>query len=112
MAIFSGWAILALVLAVLVFAGLIVLQVYLSKLGQIGWGLILPIVSFLFAVILSIPNFWQTFAESFSLGAFFASVIAFAVYNVSTLAFALVFATQRRKINRNRQMKTMHIQDM
>lgn len=94
------------------FGALIALQYVLSNLNGKGWGLILPVVSLLVSVCLSVPNYIMSFHGSFSGGAFAASSLLLALYNIPTLVFVLVYVWRRRKIDATRQLNKMNIQDL
>lgn len=94
------------------FGALLALQYVLSNLNGKGWGLILPVLFLLASVGLSIPNYIESFRLSFSGGAFAASSLLLALYNVPTLAFVLVYVWRRRKIDVAKQLSKMSIQDL
>lgn len=110
--LFSPTLIIALVVLVAVFAGLIVLQTVLSKSNTRVPGVILPVIAFAAAIAFSIPNFIASFHLLFSPGAFFASLLMFALYNVPTVVFVLIYAWQRRKLESARQLTKTNVQDL
>lgn len=112
MAILSPFLIVLVLALVAVFAGLVVLQTVLSKADGRLPGIVLPAVSFLAALCFSIPNFASSFHVSFSPGAFGASLLILALYNVPTIVFALLYVWQRRKLEAARQLNKMNVQDL
>lgn len=101
-----------LLVAIFLFAGLIVLQCMLSKVASGLAGLILPSISLVVAIAFSVPNFIEAFRVSFSMGALLASVLILAVYNIPTVVFVLIYAYKRRKFETARQLSRMKIQDL
>lgn len=112
MALLNALTLTLLFVFVLVFAGLVVLQVFLAKKESLGWGLVLPALAFVAAAALSVPNFIAAFAVSFSAGAFLASLIMLLAYNVPTLVFSLMLVFQRHRLSRMRQLNAMRVQDL
>ena len=66
-------------------------------------GLILPILSTIGAIILSIQNFLIAFEVSFSLPAFAAAVVIFIFYMVPSIVFALMYLDTRTAMEKKRQ---------
>jgi len=60
----------------------------------------------------SAPNFIEAFRVMFSAGAFFASVLALALYCLPAVVFTLVYVRQRRKMEMSRQLNKMNVQDL
>ena len=112
MAIFNAWTLMVLFAAVLVFAGLVALQAFLSKGKHLAGGFVLPLLGLLLASVFSIPNFMAAFDVSFSAGAFLASLIMLLAYNVPTLVFSLMLVFQRHRLSRMRQLNAMRVQDL
>ncbi|MEE0594105.1 MAG: hypothetical protein UCO86_10590, partial [Eggerthella lenta] len=64
------------------------------------------------AIGFSAPNFIEAFRVMFSAGAFFASVLALALYCLPAVVFTLVYVRQRRKMEMSRQLNKMNVQDL
>ncbi|MGM9986468.1 MAG: hypothetical protein ACI35O_04480 [Bacillaceae bacterium] len=74
------------------------LQKNLVKLEYKWIGFILPMLSFFFSIIASIPNFKQAFYIQFSVGAFIASVIMFFLYNVITMILLNIYRENKERL--------------
>lgn len=128
-------------LAVLIFAGLIALQIYLSRMESRWPGLILPILSFVLSVVLSLGQFLYIFngsageiqlesvgpdgtviTESVPVepseeirgegGMLVMAVPVFLLANIPTLIYVAIYCGERGKYRRRRQMERMNIQDL
>ena len=106
--LFGPAAFVMLLAAVALFAGLVALQFAASRARNAIAGLVLPIASLGF----SAPNFIEAFRVMFSAGAFFASVLALALYCLPAVVFTLVYVRQRRKMEMLRQLNKMNVQDL
>ena len=95
----------------IVFTGLCFLQVFLSKRTKF-LGLVLPAVSLVLSIAFSIPNIRNTFYISFSEGAFFASLLAFAVMNIPTMVFLSIYLYSLKKAKQQKELEKMTIQDL
>ena len=88
-------------------AGVIVLQIFLSKRESKWPGLVLPIISFLISFIyplnMAIP----------SVGGFiFALVLGWLIANIPTIVLLTIYFACRVKQRRNKQLDKMNIQDL
>lgn len=88
-------------------AGVIVLQIFLSKRESKWPGLVLPIISFLISFIyplnMAIP----------SVGGFiFALVLGWPIANIPTIVLLTIYFACRGKQRRNKQLDKMNIQDL
>ena len=108
--LFGPAAFVMLLAAVALFAGLVALQFAASRARNAG--LVLPIASLVAAIGFSAPNFIEAFRVMFSAGAFFASVLALALYCLPAVVFTLVYVRQRRKMEMLRQLNKMNVQDL
>jgi cytochrome bd-type quinol oxidase subunit 1 len=120
-----------LIVMLLVCAGIVVLQIYLSKKENKWAGLILPIVSLSFALIaaIGIVGFFahtgtQTatvdgeviersvnlITPAFSIVA--SAAYAFLLYNIPTIILYVIYASCRGKHKRQRDLGKMSIQDL
>lgn len=89
-------------LFVVLLAG-IVLERYLARLQSPRPGLILPVVTCIVAVVLSIQNFLIAFQINFSLVAFAAAVSIFIFYMIPGIVFFLLYLDERREMEEKRQ---------
>ncbi len=134
-------SLIALLALIAVFAGTIVLQVYLSRRESRWPGLVLPILSFILAltaalgmVVFNYPASGkltvtgvdsdgtvttQTVpvelegAEEHGIGkALIGGGIVFLVANIPTLIYTAIYCGEREKFRRREQMKKMNIQDL
>ena len=110
--LFGPAAFVMLLAAVALFAGLVALQFAASRARNAIAGLVLPIASLVAAICFSAPNFIEAFRVMFSAGAFFASVLALALYCLPAVVFTLVYVRQRRKMEMSRQLNKMNVQDL
>ena len=108
--LFGPAAFVMLLAAVALFAGLVALQFAASRARNAIAGLVLP--SLVAAIGFSAPNFIEAFRVMFSAGAFFASVLALALYCLPAVVFTLVYVRQRRKMEMSRQLNKMNVQDL
>ena len=112
-------------------AGLIVLQIFLSKKENRWAGLILPIISFCISLIalLSIAAFSvltqtetvaengviieQTVQSATATSSFIVTIVyVFLLYNIPTAVFLAIYAACRGKRNRQRALEKMSVQDL
>ena len=105
--LFGPAAFVMLLAAVALFAGLVALQFAASRARNAIAGLVLPIASLVAAI-----GFIEAFRVMFSAGAFFASVLALALYCLPAVVFTLVYVRQRRKMEMSRQLNKMNVQDL
>ena len=110
--LFGPAAFVMLLAAVALFAGLVALQFAASRARNAIAGLVLQIASLVAAIGFSAPNFIEAFRVMFSAGAFFASVLALALYCLPAVVFTLVYVRQRRKMEMLRQLNKMNVQDL
>ena len=110
--LFGPAAFVMLLAAVALFAGLVALQFAASRARNAIAGLVLPIASLVAAIGFSAPNFIEAFRVMFSAGAFFASVLALALYCLPAVVFTRVYVRQRRKMEMSRQLNKMNVQDL
>ena len=110
--LFGPAAFVMLLAAVALFAGLVALQFAASRARNAIAGLVLPIASLVAAIGFSAPNCIEAFRVMFSAGAFFASVLALALYCLPAVVFTLVYVRQRRKMEMSRQLNKMNVQDL
>ena len=110
--LFGPAAFVMLLAAVALFAGLVALQFAASRARNAIAGLVLPIASLVAAIGFSAPNSIEAFRVMFSAGAFFASVLALALYCLPAVVFTLVYVRQRRKMEMSRQLNKMNVQDL
>ena len=88
--------------------GLIILQVFLSRLENKWSGLILPSISLLFSLIpvLSIAVFDR------GLNIIITSVLVFLLFNIPTAIFFTIYFYYRNKKKKNQEISKMSIQDL
>lgn len=90
------------VLVVVLLAG-IVLERYLARLQSPRPGLILPVLTGIVAVVLSVQNFLIAFRITFSMSAFAAAVSIFVFYMIPPIVFFLLYVDERRDMEEKRQ---------
>ena len=91
-------------------AGVIVLQIYLSRQVSKWPGLVLPILAFLFGLLFPL----NMIAPSGGMDSSFLlhMLIVWLIGNIPTLILLAIYFGCRRKQHRNKQLDKMHIQDL
>ena len=91
-------------------AGVIVLQIFLSKRDSKWPGLVLPIIAFLFGLLYPL----NMMAPSDAAATGFAGqvVLVWFVANIPTIVFLAIYFGCRKKQHRNKQIDKMNIQDL
>lgn len=77
-------------ISIIILIGITVLMVMIQKKLDKKYLMILPILCFIFSIYRSMPNFEKTFYIQFSLGAFLASILYFAILNIPTMVLLIV----------------------
>ena len=78
-----------------ILAAIIILQIYLSKRENKWCGLILPIIGFLFALLL-VPQNTMASATWINMNYIVNLMCAFAVYNIPTVVFMVIYIVCRK----------------
>lgn len=110
-------SLLSIPIALILFAGSIVLQIFLSRAKSKIPGLILPIITFVFSLLvvafflllMYIPQ------DSSIVGTVVpVAVIGFIPLNIPTVIYLLIYFLSRKKMNddNNQEIKKMTIQDL
>ncbi len=89
----------------ILFAALIVLQVFLAKRPGKWVGLILPIVSFVISIFL-------TTVTPRLLSARFFVPIVFILSNIPTVVYLVIYFVLHKKVDKLSEIKKMNIQDL
>ena len=79
-----------------VLAAIILLQIFLSSRENKWFGLIMPVISFLFALVVVLLN---TIVPAPGVGVDYILnlVVAFAVYNIPTVVFMVIYIVCRKR---------------
>ena len=97
------------IFVLLLLAGIVVLQIFLSKRSSKWPGLVLPVFAFLFSLIYPL-NMATSDGE---LMAFVVQLlIVWLVGNIPTFLLLLIYFSCREKQRRKKQMDRMNIQDL
>ena len=96
--------------ALIVAAGAIVLQIFLSTRENPILGLILPLIAFLYSLI-NVLNLSASSLLSF-LDLFFLIAATFLLGNIPTLILLAIYFVCRRKLKKKKQLEKMNIQDL
>ena len=91
-------------------AGVIVLQVFLSKRKSRWPGLVLPIIAFLFSLLY--PLNMTTPPDGITIGFIFQVLFVWLLGNIPTLVFLAIYFGCRKQQRRNKQLNKMNIQDL
>jgi hypothetical protein len=105
-----------------VFAGVVILQVFLSKKEDKRFGLILPVIFFIISFIPAVYNTyslltmdydWETGTlYIFNLTYFSAYAYMFLLLNIPTVALIAIYIVCKRKRFQQRAIDKMNIQDL
>lgn len=99
-----------LIVALLLLAGIILLQIFLSKRESKWPGLVLPIIAFLFGLLF--PLNMVAPVEGVTVGFIVQMIIVWLIGNIPTIVFLAIYFGCRDKKQRNKQLEKMSIQDL
>lgn len=91
-------------------AGVITLQIFLSKRESKWVGLVLPVIAFLFSLLY--PLNMVAPSEGVTVGFVFQMIIVWLIGNIPTIIFLAIYFSCRGKQRRNKQLDKMNIQDL
>jgi predicted permease len=101
---------LELLFFIIFLAGIIILQIFLSKRDNKWLGLILPVISIMFSVMgvlgLAVYENQSTVATIFQL------IMVFLLSNIPTIILLAVYFGCREKFKNNRELDKMNIEDL
>jgi len=106
----NGELMFRLLYSILIFAGPILLQIFLSKSAEKWPGMVLPIISFTVSLMVTmmIP---VNVAENRSSSLFYL-LYMFVLFNIPTLIFVAIYRTVRKNKESMREIQKMNIQDL
>lgn len=96
--------------ALLFIAGIIVLQIFLSKRESKWPGLVLPIITFLFGLLY--PLSMAAPAGGVTASFIFQMILVWLLGNIPTIILLAIYFGCRGKQRRNKQLDKMNIQDL
>lgn len=99
-----------LLIFLLFIAGVVLLQVFLSKKDNIWLGRILPILSFLFSLIYPLNMIAPTEGVDFGFG--LSMLLVWLMTNIPTIVLSVIYIACREKIKKNKQLNKMNILDL
>lgn len=99
-----------LILAVLVIAGIVCLQIFLSKRESRWPGLVLPVLAFLFGLLYPLNMIAPD--EGITVSFIIQMLIAWFIGNIPTIILLAIYYGCRGKQRRNKQLDKMNIQDL
>ena len=99
-----------LILAVLVIAGIVCLQIFLSKRESKWPGLVLPILAFMFGLLY--PLNMVAPAEGVTVSFILQMILVWIMGNIPTIILFAIYFSCRGKQKRNKQLTKMTIQDL
>lgn len=102
--------IIVFLLAILLLAGIVFLQIFLSKKESKWPGLVLPILAFLFGLLF--PLNMTVPSEGVSAGFILQMILVWLLGNVPTIIFLSIYFACRGKQRRRKQLDKMNIQDL
>lgn len=91
-------------------AGIILLQVFLSKKESKWPGLVFPIISFLYGLLY--PLNMTAPSEGVTVGFIFRMILVWLLGNIPTIILLAIYCGCRGKQRCNRQLDKMNIQDL
>ena len=97
-------------IAIIILAGIIILQIFLSKRENKWLGLILPIINVIFSII-TVLNMAILGNESI-IQIIFQNIIVFLLCNISTIILIAIYLACREKFKKNKEIDKMNIQDL
>lgn len=103
-------SIVLLFIVLLFIAGLIVLQIFLSRGESKRPGLVLPIIAFFFGLLY--PLCIAAPSEGITAGFIFQIILVWLSGNIPTILFLAIYWGCRGKQRRNKQLEKMNIQDL
>ncbi|MFA9380181.1 MAG: hypothetical protein ACERKO_03875 [Acetanaerobacterium sp.] len=102
-------AIVLLPVGLVLLAGVIVLQVFLSKKENRWLGLILPIITFAFSLIVALGN--TAYVNDIG-QTLMVVLVAFLLFNIPTAILVVIYLACRPKPQKNKELDRMNIQDL
>lgn len=98
----------ALVVLLLFLAGVVLLQVFLSKRESRWPGLVLPLISFLYALVLVLnADYFVSMAH-----AVLTTVLVFVIGNLPTAVLLAIYFACREKRKKRDELERMRIEDL
>lgn len=91
-------------------AGVIALQMFLSKKESKWPGLVLPIIAFLFGLLYPLNMIAPS--EGVNAGFIFQMILVWLLGNIPTIVLLTIYFACRGKQRRNKQLDKMNIQDL
>lgn len=85
-----------LIILIIIMVAIILLQIYLSKRENKWLGLILPIISFLFALLV-VPLNMMVPATGIDVSYISTLIVAFILYNIPTIVFVIIYVVCRKR---------------
>lgn len=107
-----------LVILLLVLAGLVVLQIFLSKKEEKLLGLMLPIINFIYSLLVAYRSMRiyeehkMYYEESYLRESIGSTLVLFILVNIPTVIFLITYLICRKNFNRNKELEKMNIQDL
>jgi len=100
----------SLIILLLIGAGLIFLQIFLSKKSGKWPGLVMPVISFLFSFVYLLNIAAPSAGENS--GVFLTVLAVFLTGNIPTAVLLAIYFACREKMRKNAQLNKMNIQDL
>lgn len=95
-------------IALAFFAGIVFLQIFLSKRESKWPGLILPIISFIVALLFPLLNYMPSKDANYVVD----MIVIFLLANIPTVILLGIYLGCRGKQQRKKQLEKMNIQDL
>ncbi|MCR4436124.1 MAG: hypothetical protein QHH06_10125 [Clostridiales bacterium] len=115
----------SIIIFLIVIIGIIALQIFMSKKQSKWLGLILPVITVLFSimVVLGLVSYTTLFTEQSGktilnavqipkVSIFLTALYVFVLYNIPTAILLGIYYACREKIKKNREIEKMNVQDL
>ncbi len=99
-----------LIFTLLLLAGVVALQIFLSSRERKWPGLVLPAISFLFSLLYPLNMFAP--AEGISAGFVVQLLLVWLIANIPTIVLLAIYFACREKRKKKKQIDKMNIQDL
>ncbi len=109
-----GNAVLLLIVVLLLLAGSVWLQIFLSTKNNKWLGLIIPLVCFMLSIVIVLSlAMYTASSEITTIFSMLVSVIpTFLMFNILTLIFLAIYFVCREKLKTKKQLDKMNVQDL
>lgn len=101
---------ISITITVVITAGIIFLQIFLSRLENKCFGLLIPVLSFLLSLVVVLSD--RDTARFMNIESPSSSAFMFVVCNIPTVIFVLIFLICKERAKKAKRLEKMNIQDL